>query len=90
MTREFRISFQYQSQPYQARVLRNAQRGRVDYAVRPNAVFLARAYGRQTLIFKENGVYRCAGTLSVHNPDYVKALIEAIDDQDRPAELVDA
>lgn len=86
MTQEFRISFQYQSRPYQARVLRNVAPGRVDYAVRPNAVFLVRAYGKQTLIFKENGVFRCTGQVNLHSPDYVKALIEAIEDQDHPSE----
>ena len=90
MTQEFRISFQYQSRPYQARVLRNVAPGRVDYAVRPNAAFLVRTYGKQTLIFKENGVFRCLGQVSLHNPDYVNALIEAIADQDRHPESAKA
>lgn len=82
MTEEFRISFQYRSHPYDARVLKNTAAGRTDYAVRPMAVFLVREYGKQTLIFKENGVFKCASQLHLHNPDYVRTLIHAIQDHD--------
>lgn len=82
MTKEFRISFQYRSRPYQARVVRNTAPGRVDYAVRPKATLLVREYGRQILIFKENGVFRCTCQVNLNSPEYVQALINAIQDQD--------
>lgn len=87
MTQEFSISFQYQSRPYEARVLKNAAPGRVDYAVRPHAAFLVRSYGQQTLIFKENGVFRCTSQLNRNSPDYVQALIDALQAQDYRADI---
>lgn len=82
MTEEFQIFFQYRSHPYDAHVLKSTVAGRTDYAVRPVAVFLVREYGKQTLIFKENGVFQCSSELSLHNPDYIRTLIHAIQDQD--------
>lgn len=82
MTEEFKISFFYQNSPYYARVVKNRSANRIDYAVRPKATFLVREYGKQTLIFKENGVFRCISQVNLHNPDYIQVLINAIKEQD--------
>ncbi len=51
---EFKILFRYDGHSYLARVVKSIDGHKTLYAIRPKAILLARAFGRQTLIFKED------------------------------------
>jgi len=82
MNKEFEISFRYYSQVYLARVIKSVERNRKYYAVRPQSMILAKGYGPQVLIFKENEKFNCESIIVEKSPEYVKALIEALELQD--------
>jgi hypothetical protein len=86
MAREFKILFEYNRRYYRARVVKSAEGERMSYAIRPNSLSLAKGYGPQTLIVKENNRFSCEGQINVNTPDYVNALVDALKEQDVAAQ----
>jgi hypothetical protein len=79
---EFKILFQYNSKSYKARVVKSAEGNRMAYAIRPKSLVLAKGYGPQTLIFKENNQFSCDSQIGENTPEYVQALVKALKEQD--------
>lgn len=79
---EFKILFKYEGHSYLARVVKSIEGHRTLYAIRPNAILLVRAFGKQTLIFKEDEQYGCESKINARRPEYVKALTKALEAQD--------
>ncbi|TAM96702.1 MAG: hypothetical protein EPN39_13155 [Chitinophagaceae bacterium] len=79
---EFKILFRYDGHSYLARVVKSIDGHKTLYAIRPKAILLARAFGRQTLIFKEDEQYSCESKINARRPEYVEALTKALKAQD--------
>lgn len=77
------ISFSYNNNRYKAAVVKSGLGIRTDYAVRPTDPSIVRKFGRQTLVFRENGQFNCDALIDAQFPDYVDALVNAIRDQDK-------
>jgi hypothetical protein len=82
MATEYSILFFYQHGNYAARVIRSSSGKKTMYAVRPRAISLIKGFGPQTLLFSEGGEFGCEGKISLHQPDYIRALVDAIKKED--------
>ncbi len=78
MTNEFEIQFSFENKSYTARVVKSESTNEKVFAVRPFSKVLAKQFGPQILICKQNDFYHSDSMLSRTNPSYIKAIVSVL------------
>jgi hypothetical protein len=79
---EFTIIFRFNEKDQKAGVVRSENDDTVEYVIRPIDPHIVQKYGKQVIIFKENGEYNCNTHIDENHRDFFDVLVNALKVQD--------